>query len=81
MSIKIFSIVALLALFASAADLSCPTVLDGLTNGHFDLSTQFSTTSLSANWYGLSTDQVIGYEWAVVSANRLSRKFNGIFNF
>lgn len=76
MSIKIFSLVALLALFASAADLSCPTVLDGLTNGHFDLSTQFSTTSLSANWYGLSSDQVIGYEWAVVSANRLSRRFN-----
>jgi len=75
MSIKIFCLVALFALFASA-DSTCPTVLDGLTNGHFDLSTQFSTTSMSANWYGLSSDQVIGYEWAIVSGNKLTRRFN-----
>lgn len=76
MSIKLFCIVALFAVFAIATSPTCPTVLDGLTNGHFDLSTQFSTNTLSANWYGLPNDQVISYEWAIISAGKLTRKFN-----
>jgi len=59
--------------FAGASD-RCPTVYDGLTNGHFDLSTQFSTTVLSANWNGLSSNEVLFYECAVISEAILREK-------
>ena len=66
---------------------NCPTVFDGLTNGVFDLSTQFSRNTISSNWVGLTSSDVIGYEWAIISDKkaaklssgcRLSQGFNGI---
>jgi hypothetical protein len=65
-------VLVLLISIAHCADSSsnserCPKVYDGLTNGHFDLSTQFSTSSLSANWDGLTSDEVLSYDCSVVS--------------
>jgi len=70
----LFVVVVLLGfVFAGNSD-RCPTVYDGLTNGHFDMSTQFSTTSLSANWNGLSSNEVLFYECAVISEAALREK-------
>ena len=55
----------------------CPRVFDGLTNGHFDLSTQFSTSEISGNWVGLPRSEVLSYEWAVVSQEKITPKFSG----
>jgi len=72
---------------SSDASLKCPTVYDGLTNGVFDLSTQFSQNTISSNWVGFSSNELIGYEWAVISEKkagklssgcRLTQGFNGI---
>jgi hypothetical protein len=65
----------------------CPTVFDGHTHTLYDLSTQFSQNTISANWVGLNPSEVIGYEWAIISDKkaaklssgcRLSQGFNGI---
>jgi len=65
----------------------CPTVFDGHTHTLYDLSTQFSQNTISANWVGLNPSDVIGYEWAIISDKkaaklssgcRLSQGFNGI---
>lgn len=58
---------------ANNSQLECPTVFDGLTNGHFDLSTQFSTSALSANWVGLGSSQILSYEWAIISEAKLNK--------
>jgi len=42
----------------------CGKVLDGLTEGKFDLQYQTSTTTLGANWGGFP-EPVLFYEWAV----------------
>lgn len=74
-----FLVVLVLALHVSGSEsYSCPQVFDGLTNGQFDLSTQFSTSSIAANWVGLTTSDVISYEWAIVSEAKYSSKFSGI---
>lgn len=57
----------------AAADSRCPTVYDGATNGVFDMSTQFSTASLSANWFGLENSEVLGYEYAIISDNLINK--------
>ena len=70
----LFVVVVLLGfVFAGNSD-RCPSVFDGLTNGHFDMSTQFSTSSLSANWNGLSSNEVLFYECAVISEAVLREK-------
>jgi len=66
----------------------CPKIMDGLTNGRFDLKTQFSSNSISANWNKI--DGVIKYEWAIVSKSfydlsnlnncRKSAGFSGVPN-
>lgn len=67
-AVGILLVVCLFALAANAAvEPRCPTVHDGLTNGVFDMSTQFSTSSLSANWFGLENSEVLGYEYAIIS--------------
>mmetsp|Transcript_7193 Transcript_7193/g.30644 ORF Transcript_7193/g.30644 Transcript_7193/m.30644 type:complete len:344 (-) Transcript_7193:44-1075(-) len=69
-AVGILLTVCLFALAANAAvELRCPTVYDGATSGVFDMSTQFSTTSLSANWFGLENSEVLGYEYAIISDN------------
>lgn len=55
------------------SELSCPKVFDGLTNGHFDLATQFSVSEISANWVGLSSNQILGYDWAIVSDAKVNK--------
>jgi len=86
----IFIILFLGLVYAESFDAipECPTVFDGLTNGLFDMSTQFATqNTISSNWVGLSSSDVIGYEWAIISDKkaaklssgcRLSQGFNGI---
>jgi len=54
------------------AEQSCPKVFDGLTNGNFDLASQFSTKEISANWAGLSRKEVLAYEWGIVSEDKLN---------
>jgi len=53
----------------------------------FDLSTQFSRNTISSNWAGLTSGDIIGYEYAIISDKkaaklssgcRLSQGFNGI---
>ena len=64
--------------FVASSELSCPKVFDGLTNGHFDLATQFSVSEISANWVPLANTPILGYEWAIISEdkiNNLSRSF------
>lgn len=61
----------------SIHSLKCPTVFDGLTNGAFDLSTQFSKNTISANWVGLNPKEVIGYEWAIISDQKAAKLSNG----
>ena len=46
--------------------LQCGKVYDGLTEGRVDMKVQTSTTSIAANWVGFG-DDVLFYEWAVVS--------------
>lgn len=76
---KAFLFVVLLSVIGLASsELSCPKVFDGLTNGHFDLATQFSVSEISANWVGLSSNQVLGYEWAIVSDTKVT-KASGLF--
>jgi len=67
----LFVFVVLLGLAFATEDLKCPRVYDGLTNGHFDLSTQFSSNSMSANWVGLSSDEVLTYDCAIISESSL----------
>eukprot|EP01095_Lingulamoeba_sp_RSL-Kostka_P004938 TRINITY_DN161_c0_g1_i1.p1 TRINITY_DN161_c0_g1~~TRINITY_DN161_c0_g1_i1.p1 ORF type:complete len:334 (+),score=139.26 TRINITY_DN161_c0_g1_i1:224-1225(+) len=47
---------------------SCPEVYDGLTNARFDLQTQYSSNSISANWK--ISMNAIKYEWAIISDNQ-----------
>merc|ERR1712137_278191 len=72
--------IVLLALVLSLAGVyandACPRVFDGLTNAHFDLSTQFSVSEISGNWAGLSRSEVLSYEWAVVSEAKVTPKFS-----
>mmetsp|Transcript_6725 Transcript_6725/g.10340 ORF Transcript_6725/g.10340 Transcript_6725/m.10340 type:complete len:314 (+) Transcript_6725:24-965(+) len=87
---KLFTTVFLFAILGIAScELSCPKVFDGLTNGHFDLATQFSVSEISANWVGLSNTEILGYEWAIISEDkahkhlaqgdcRLNQGFSGI---
>jgi len=42
----------------------CGKVLDGLTEGKFDLQYQTSTTTLGANWEGFP-EPILFYEWAI----------------
>jgi len=84
----IFIILFLGLVYADSEAISkCPTVFDGLTNGAFDLSTQFSRNTISSNWVGLNSGDIIGYEYAIISDKkaaklstgcRLSQGFNGI---
>merc|ERR1712130_667616 len=55
---------------------ACPRVYDGLTNAHFDLSTQFSVSEISGNWAGLSRAEVLGYEWAIISEDKVTEKLS-----
>mmetsp|Transcript_72296 Transcript_72296/g.100440 ORF Transcript_72296/g.100440 Transcript_72296/m.100440 type:complete len:344 (+) Transcript_72296:145-1176(+) len=89
-AVGILLVVCLFALAANAAvEPRCPTVYDGLTNGVFDMSTQFSTSSLSANWFGLENSEVLGYEYAIISEslatkamqNRNCRSTQGFLGF
>eukprot|EP01096_Ripella_sp_DP13-Kostka_P008933 TRINITY_DN335_c1_g1_i1.p1 TRINITY_DN335_c1_g1~~TRINITY_DN335_c1_g1_i1.p1 ORF type:complete len:399 (-),score=186.88 TRINITY_DN335_c1_g1_i1:254-1450(-) len=52
----------------------CGRVLDGLTNGRFDLDFQQSQNTLGANWFGFP--DVLHYEWAVFTTSRLSIHFS-----
>jgi len=65
-------LVIVLGLFAVASAInipsSCPTVYDGNTEGRFDLQTQFSVDTFSANW--IFDEDIIRYEWAIVSNNQ-----------
>jgi len=63
--------------YANSDAIRCPSVFDGLTNGQFDMSTQFSLNTLSSNWVGLESDDVIGYEWAVVSESKAAKLSSG----
>jgi len=75
MVLKLFVILALLTLFSLADDIiKCPSVLDGNTQGKFDISTQFSNSTIHANWIGLEKNEIISYEWAVVSENKYNTK-------
>jgi len=64
-------VLCLAGVYASDA---CPRVYDGLTNAHFDLSTQFSVSEISGNWAGLSRAEVLGYEWAIISESKVTEK-------
>lgn len=55
-------------------DINCPTVYDGLTNGHFDLATQFSVSQISGNWFGLKSNEILGYEWAIISEDKVNKQ-------
>lgn len=84
----VFIVLFLGLVYASSDSVTnCPQVFDGLTNGLFDLSTQFSRDTISSNWVGLSSSDIIGYEYAVISEKkaaklsegcRLSQGFDGI---
>jgi hypothetical protein len=63
----LFVVLALVASVSFALE-SCPVVLDGKTDGRFDLQTQFSLDTLSANW--VFDQDVIRYEWSVISENQ-----------
>jgi len=52
----------------------CGRVLDGLTNGRFDLDFQQSANTLGANWFGFP--DVLQYEWAVFTSTRLALHFS-----
>jgi len=58
--------------FVASSELSCPKVFDGLTNGHFDLATQFSVSEISANWVPLANTPILGYEWAIISEDKIN---------
>jgi len=49
---------------------TCGKVLDGLTEGKFDLQYQTSTTTLGANWVGFP-ESVLSYEWAIFTQKGL----------
>lgn len=70
----VLSVVALLSLAVDATPVpsSCPMVLDGNTDGRFDLQTQFSLESFSANW--VFGGDVLRYEWAIVSEDQASEE-------
>jgi len=72
---KTFIFIFVFVLFSSVfAELSCPRVYDGLTNGHFDLATQFSVSQISGNWVGLSNNEILGYEWAIISEDKVNKQ-------
>jgi len=54
----------------------CPQVFDGLTKGRYDLSSQFSDNSISANW-AFDAD-VLRYEWAVISESKASSEIKDV---
>jgi len=74
----ILFVVLLSVIGLASSELSCPRVFDGLTNGHFDLATQFSVSEISANWAGLAPNQVLGYEWAIVSDAKVNKASDAV---
>ena len=56
----------LLIQFTVCDKLKCGVIYDGLTEGKFDLQTQYSNSTISANWLNFS-DNVLFHEWAIVS--------------
>jgi len=74
---SLFIAVFLLATLGFAAsELACPKVFDGLTNGHFDLATQFSVSEISANWVPIADTPIIGYEWAIISEAKVNKNLS-----
>jgi len=54
----------------------CPKVLDGLTKGRYDLSSQFSDDTINANW--VFDQDVLRYEWAVISQSKASSEIKDV---
>jgi len=73
LSMRAVWLVALLGLagLALAFDLPCPTVVDG-SQLRFDIDEQSSPNEISANWFGAQPQDVLRYEWAVISDNLLT---------
>lgn len=55
-------------------NLECPLVLDGVSNGIFDLDKQASTDFIAANWISPSSIEAFAYEWAIISEDQISNE-------